>query len=120
MKSVPQTLVEAPVEGELIDISTWQQKLARLATEQKQDQISLPRTLAGRRVNREEIANAFLVSFELIGGVPRLALWADEHPSEFFKIFGRLLPKEVLTTHDGVVTIKHAIQPSKLDDEHGN
>jgi hypothetical protein len=28
----------------------------------------------------------------MIGGVPRLALWADEHPSEFFAMYSKLLP----------------------------
>lgn len=103
--------------AELIDISTWQQRLEDLAHEQEVDapQIRIPKALRGR-VNREEIASAFLQSFNMIGGIPRLAMWADEHPTEFYRIFGRLLPKESLTTHDGEIRLVHSVPPSRLDD----
>ena len=107
------------LSGEVIDISTWKHKLNQLAAEGSDTQIQLPKALAGRRVDRQEVANAFLTSFELVGGVPRLALYADSHYDEFIKIFGRLMPKETLTVHDGEIVIKHAIAPSALDDETG-
>ena len=104
------------VETEIIDISTWEQRLKELAAEESDTQIRLPATIRGRRVNREEIANAFLTSFELVGGVSRLSLWADGNYTEFVKIFGRLLPKETLTTHNGEITVRHAVPPSALDE----
>jgi len=106
---------EQAIEGEVISIAEWESRLNELALETSATQIRLPKTLAGKRVNREEIANAFLVSFEMIGGVPRLASWADSHYSEFVKVFGRLLPKETLTTHDGEITVKHVVPKTGLD-----
>ena len=111
--------ITSPAIAEVIDISTWEARLNELAAEATDTQIRLPRQLAGRRVNRDEIANAFLTSFEMVGGVPRLSLWADGNYSEFMKIFGRLLPKETLTVHDGKVELVHKIMPSKLDEEVG-
>ena len=106
-------------EAEIIDISTWERKLNELAAEESTSQIRLPAKLQGRKVHREEVANAFLTSFELVGGTPRLALWADANYGEFVKIFGRLLPKETFTTHDGEVKLVHAVAPSPLDLETG-
>lgn len=37
-------------------------------------------------------AQAFEQAFDLIGGVPRLALWADQNPSKFYTIFSKLIP----------------------------
>lgn len=37
-----------------------------------------------------------LIAFEMIGGVERLADWADKNPSEFYtKIFTKTITKEV-------------------------
>jgi hypothetical protein len=44
-----------------------------------------------RSVGRRAVERAFLNAFELIGGVPRLVLWADAHPGDFYKLYGRLL-----------------------------
>lgn len=115
---------EAPLEGEIepdlkLQVADWQSKLIQLASEPTDAQIRLPSNLQGRKVKREEIANAFLTSFELMGGVPRLAVWADKNYGDFMKIFGRLLPKETLTVHDGEVVFKHVVPTSPLDDEMG-
>ncbi len=39
--------------------------------------------------------NCVLVAFEMIGGVERMASWADENPGEFYtKLFSRTIGKE--------------------------
>lgn len=40
-------------------------------------------------------AKAFEQAFELIGGVPRLALWADRNPSKFYAMYSKLVPSTV-------------------------
>lgn len=45
------------------------------------------------RTNRA--AKAFEQAFELIGGVPRLALWADRNPSKFYAMFSKMIPATV-------------------------
>lgn len=37
-------------------------------------------------------AKAFQQAFDLIGGVPRLALWADQNPSKFYSLYSKLVP----------------------------
>jgi hypothetical protein len=51
--------------------------------------IRLPKT---SEFSRADVVRAFAQSFELIGGVPRLALWAHQNESEFFKLYAKLLP----------------------------
>ena len=55
-------------------------------------------------------AQAFEQAFELIGGVPRLALWADQNPSKFYTIFSKLIPTTATVNEkrDINVTIKWA------------
>ena len=42
--------------------------------------------------SRKDVVNAFQAAFELIGGVPRLAIWADTNQTEFYKLYGKLIP----------------------------
>jgi hypothetical protein len=39
----------------------------------------------------KDARRAFQSAFELIGGIPRLALWANENPDKFFPIYARFL-----------------------------
>jgi len=47
---------------------------------------SLPQFLRAR-----DARQAFKQAFELIGGVPRLALWADQNPGQFYNLYARFL-----------------------------
>ena len=51
--------------------------------------LPIPKT---HKFSRAEVVNSFASAFELIGGTTRLALWANENPGEFYKLFGKLLP----------------------------
>jgi len=42
----------------------------------------------------------FQHAFELIGGIPRLAMWAHQHPTQFYQLYSKLIPAQV-TGHDG-------------------
>ncbi len=77
--------------------------------------ISVPREL-----KRQRVVNAFQDAFELIGGVPRLAHWADQSPSAFYKLYARLLPTtaQQQLEHSGEIIIKHVIPPGPLDAKH--
>lgn len=48
-----------------------------------------------RKVSRAHLEQAFLTSFELIGGVPRLALWADQNPDKFYALLSKLFPQKM-------------------------
>jgi hypothetical protein len=75
--------------------------------------VSIPRD-----VSRKQVVQAFQDAFELIGGVPRLAHWADQHPSEFFKLYARLLPTtaQQQIEHGGQILVKHVLPRGPLDE----
>ena len=76
--------------------------------------VSIPRESSGG----QKISSAFRDAFELIGGVPRLAVWADTHPTDFYKLAARMIPPEMgsSVTHDGQVQIQHILPPGPLDE----
>jgi hypothetical protein len=55
-------------------------------------------------------AKAFQQAFEMIGGVPRLALWADQNPGKFYQIYSKLVPvtAEINEKRDITVTVKYS------------
>jgi len=61
----------------------------------------LPPALKGQKA-----ANAFQQAFELIGGVPRLALWADKNPSAFFALYSKMIPSTVKAEVDTTLRIE--------------
>jgi len=50
-------------------------------------------------------ARAFQQAFEMIGGVPRLALWADQNPTKFYTLFSKLVPATAETHHKTELTV---------------
>ena len=67
--------------------------------------------------SRQQVVSAFHEAFHLIGGVPRMALWAHENPGEFYKLYGRLLPSSAVkeVNHSGGIEIIARVAPSALD-----
>jgi hypothetical protein len=66
--------------------------------------------------NRQDAVNAFARTFEMIGGVPRMALWADRNPDKFYALYSRLLPSAAVSIGTaGAVIIEHALAPTELD-----
>lgn len=46
-----------------------------------------------KRASRNtRLLEAIQETFEVIGGVPRMALWADGNPGEFYKLLGKQIP----------------------------
>lgn len=72
-----------------------------------------------REVKREKVVHAFQEAFELIGGVPRLAHWADQSPSAFFKLYARLLPTQAnqQLEHSGEIRVRHVLPKGPLDED---
>ncbi len=71
-----------------------------------------------RELHRKQVVNAFMDAFEMIGGVPRLSHWADQHPSAFYKLYARLLPTTAQSQieHSGELLIRHVIPRGPLDE----
>ena len=48
-------------------------------------------------VSRDHFVGELLSVYELMGGQSRLLLWADEHPTEFYKLMFKTTPKQDLS-----------------------
>lgn len=56
---------------------------------------------------------------DLIGGVPRMAIWAAENPTDFYtKIWNRTIQTNAAVEHSGEITIRTAIPRTPLDGEY--
>lgn len=75
-----------------------------------------------RGLSRGDVIQTFQYAFELIGGTPRLALWADANQTEFYKIYGRLLPSSNSQELDGPqeMIVKHVLAPPQYDASQSN
>lgn len=56
-------------------------------------------------------------AFERMGGVERLVEWAQAEPTEFYKLYAKLLPVQVNGKVDGAVTITVATGVPRAPDE---
>lgn len=74
-----------------------------------------------KQAQKQRIIQSLAEAFEIVGGVPRLALWADKNYGEFMKIVGKQIPVLVQNSigiqANGPVTIVSAIPRSDLDGE---
>lgn len=66
--------------------------------------------------SRQDVINAFARTFEMIGGVNRMALWADRNEDKFFALYSKLLPSTAIQIGEAKnVIIEHSIAPTALD-----
>jgi hypothetical protein len=42
--------------------------------------------------SKKSVVQQFDAVFEMIGGIPRLALWADHNPTQFYALYSKLIP----------------------------
>ena len=69
-------------------------------------------------LSRKQIESAFIESFELIGGVQRLAIWGnqEENYKDFLQLLMKLAPKEAIAAATGtVIEYKSLVPPSPLN-----
>ena len=104
------------IQDEVIPREAWEDNLLKIANSPGST-VRVPRDTEGQ-LTRKRVVNAFLDAFHLIGGTPRLALWADENPTEFYRIYAKLLPKqtEAEVTTSGDMTIRHVLPRGPLDE----
>ena len=56
---------------------------------------------------------AFASAFEGLGGVDRLTEWAEANPTDFFKLYARLIPVELSGEVKARITVVDDIPPAK-------
>lgn len=80
-------------------------------------QLLLERGLHGaklpKQLRSQKAGEAFQSAFEVIGGVTRLALWADKNPDKFYPLFARMIPQTVAPV---VAQLPQTDNKGKLDD----
>jgi len=84
---------DAPVTPSIAEV---EENLAALATAAK-----LPSYTRTRNVRLQ-----FQHAFELIGGIPRLAHWAHQHPTQFYQLYSKLIPAQVTGADGGPLKIE--------------
>ena len=68
--------------------------------------------------SRMDVVKAFAQAFDMIGGVPRLALWANRNPDKFFPLYAKMLPSTSINinTDGDKLVIEHAFPKTALDE----
>jgi len=68
--------------------------------------------------SRKDVVASFQAAFEAVGGTTRLALWANEHYTEFAKLYARLLPSQASSAlgEAQVHKVLHVLPRSALDE----
>lgn len=101
-EEIPKSLVPAFINVEV-------DELARFYDVSRLDSVKH----SPRRAN-----NAVQDAFDLIGGVPRLAVWANSNPGEFFtKLFTKTLQSQQQQEHSGEIRIISAVPRTAIDGE---
>lgn len=86
--------------------------------ERLEETVPVKRGAVERIYSRKQIEQAFLETFELVGGVSRLASWAndDENYKDFLKLLMVMAPKEQLQQATGnVIEYRSNIPSSPLN-----
>ncbi len=67
---------------------------------------------------RDDVVKALGNAFEMIGGTTRLALWANQNPGDFYKLYARMLPAQaapIMQVTGEKLTLIMATDSSPLD-----
>ena len=76
----------------------------------------IPKDYVFRPRDRKFVEDSFYAAFDLFGGVPRLVKWAHKNPTEYIKLWARMLPEAQKADHGpAVVQVFHNVPQSSLD-----
>lgn len=100
-------------ELEVLDWDTVMHRIANKGDPGKK--LVIPRN---KEFSRKDVVQAFQDAFELIGGTPRLALWAHANEGDFFKLYSRLLPSQASSAlgEANEMVIRHVLPKGPLDE----
>ena len=116
-----------PEEIKIVETMSTEQYEAQQALESTLNDIATASTKYGggkllkftrsTKVTRADVVESFTNAFQMIGGVDRLALWADQNPGDFYKLFGKLMPPAASDLLDGQreFVVRHVLpQPNMV------
>jgi hypothetical protein len=84
--------------------------------------IVIPPSYVFRKRDKEQVDVAMDAIFELMGGVPRMLLWAHHNDTEFYKAWMKRAGEETAGGGSAVVVVSNmpaSGMPHKAMDEHG-
>ena len=100
-------LISPPKNGELIDPHA-----AHLQPTADERNLAVVDDLT----KQHPIYGAFGYAFEQLGGVDGLVDWAEDHPTDFYRIFSRMVPKEKGEGSQINIQINNQLGPTPLDE----
>lgn len=100
-----------PTDGQLADMASDLSDIGISADMQALLARGMHSSKLPKQLRTAKAAEAFQQVFEIIGGVPRLALWADKNPDKFYQLYGRMIPQTIAP-----VLPEDGGKKSKLDD----
>jgi len=110
-----EEFADLPQEQENLDIvvTDWEDVLTRIS--QPGTRLTIP---TNKNFDRKDVVKAFSNAFELIGGTPRLALWAHSNEGDFFKLYSRLLPSQASSAlgETNEMIVRHVLPKGPLDE----
>lgn len=53
-----------------------------------------------------EVKDNIIAVFNKIGGIDNMAAWAQKNSTEFYRLYGRLIPTDVNASHDGKIVVE--------------
>lgn len=73
-----------------------------------------------RKFDRQKFLDAMDEAYEQIGGVRRFSMWADQNPTEFYRLFSKTIPQAQLLELTGKMQMQilPALPPSPLDGDY--
>lgn len=94
----------ASLNGELMPASP-----KRLTPQDRNELVSQKMT------EQHPIYGAFAYAFEELGGVDALTDWAEQNPTDFYRIFSRMVPKESGGATTIAIQVNNQLGPTALD-----
>ena len=96
-----------------IRVTDWDEVMLKLSI--PETKLTIPNN---KEFTRKNVVQAFSTAFELIGGIPRLALWAHDNTTDFYKLYSRLLPSQASSAlgESNELIIKHVLPRGPLDE----
>lgn len=106
--------IEEEEKIQTLEVPDWEATLTRLS-DKPGTHLTIPRN---KEFSRKQVVESFQMAFDLIGGVPRLALWAHQNETEFYKLYSRLLPSQASSAlgETNEMIVKHVLPRTALDE----
>lgn len=100
-----------------MDLAEWQDQINLQVQRNLRERERLSKDNVQKLFSRKALEQNFLECFELVGGVPRLALWANDPANygDFLKLLMKFAPKEAEKAGSATIHFLSSIPDSPLN-----